>query len=158
MARKSNPTESEEEEIFVESTLLSPADERLDKLFDEMETGSLKTLEDAARQIITLSTTLLGAFFGLMAFKDAPTYLGFFEIKLIGTLALISFMAALYFALQAVSPKRYEYPRASLTKKRVILEKMLGSKHRAVNMSAWIFGIGAFLMLVAALDILVFRL
>ena len=69
MAKKSKPTE---EEVFVESMPLSPEDERLDKLFDEMETGSLKTLEDAARQIITLSTTLLGAFFGLLAFKDAP--------------------------------------------------------------------------------------
>src|SRR3989304_9701760 len=101
-----------EDEIFVESAPLSAEDERLDKLFDEMETGSLKTLEDAARQIITLSTALLGAFFGLLAFKDAPTYLKFFEIKLLGALALICFMAALYFALRAVSPKRYDFPRA----------------------------------------------
>ncbi|MBI5823067.1 MAG: hypothetical protein HZB18_03500 [Chloroflexi bacterium] len=156
MARKSKPTQ--DDEIFVESTPLSPEDERLDKLFDEMEQNSLKTLEDAARQIITLSTALLGAFFGLMAFKDAPTYLKFFEIKLIGALALICFMAALYFALQAVSPKRYEYPRASLTGKRRILEEMLTKKHRAVNVSAWIFGLGALLMLAAALDILIFRL
>ena len=69
MARKSKPAD---DEIYVESSPLSPEDERLDKLFDEMEQGSLKTLEDAARQIITLSTALLGAFFGLLAFKDAP--------------------------------------------------------------------------------------
>jgi hypothetical protein len=147
--RKSN-----ENEIFVESAPLSPEDERLDKLFDEMETGSLKTLEDAARQIITLSTTLLGAFFGLMAFKDAPTYLGFFEIKVIGTLALTCFMAALYFALQAVSPKRYTFSHANLTEKRKILDEMLSRKHKIVNRASWIFGFGAFLMLVAALDIL----
>ncbi len=151
MARKSKP---DEDEIFVESVPLSPEDERLDKLFDEMETGSLKTLEDAARQIITLSTTLLGAFFGLMAFKDAPTYLGFFEIKVIGTLALTCFMAALYFALQAVSPKRYTFSHANLTAKRKILEEMLAHKHKMVNRASWIFGFGAFLMLVAALDIL----
>ena len=156
MARKSKPTQ--DDEIFVESTPLSAEDERLDKLFDEMEQGSLKTLEDAARQIITLSTALLGAFFGLMAFKDAPSYLGFFEIKLIGALALISFLMALFFALLAVSPKRYDYPRASLTAKRKILEEMLTNKHQAVKMSAWIFGFGAFLMLMAALDILIFRI
>ena len=62
MAQKSR--RSSTDEIFVESSPLAPEDERLDKLFDEMESGSLKTLEDAARQIITLSTTLLGAFFG----------------------------------------------------------------------------------------------
>lgn len=151
MARKSRPTE---EAIFLESTPLSPEDERLDKLFDEMETGSLKTLEDAARQIITLSTTLLGAFFGLMAFKDAPTYLTFFEIKAIGTLALISFMAALYFALRTISPKRYIFSHANLTAKRKILEEMLAHKHGMVNRASWIFGFGTFLMLVAALDIL----
>ncbi len=150
MAKRKNA----EDEIFVESAPLSPEDERLDKLFDEMETGSLKTLEDAARQIITLSTTLLGAFFGLMAFKDAPTYLKFFEIKAIGTLALISFMAALYFALQAVSPKRYTFSHANLTVKRKILDEMLAHKHEMVNRASWIFGSGAFLMLVAALDIL----
>jgi len=147
----------DEEEIFVEAVPLSPEDERLDKLFDEMEQGSLKTLEDAARQIITLSTTLLGAFFGLLAFKDAPAYLGFMEVKIIGTLALISFMAALYFALQAVSPKRYTFSHANLTAKRKILDEMLSRKHEMVNRASWIFGFGAFLMLVAALDIL-FRL
>lgn len=156
MARKSKPTQ--DNEIFVESTPLTPEDERLDKLFDEMEQGSLKTLEDAARQIITLSTALLGAFFGLMAFKDAPTYLGFFEIKLIGALALICFMAALFFALQAVSPKRYTFSRANLTVKRKILEEMLSIKHNAVKQAAWIFGFGALLMLAAALDILIFRI
>ena len=151
MAKKSNPPE---EEIFVESAPLSPEDERLDKLFDEMETGSLKTLEDAARQIITLSTTLLGAFFGLLAFKDAPSYLGYMEVKIIGTLALISFMVALFFALQAVSPKSYKFSRANLTAKKKILGEMLAHKHKMVNRASWIFGFGAFLMLVAALDIL----
>jgi hypothetical protein len=144
----------DDDEIFVESAPLSPEDERLDKLFDEMEQGSLKALEDAARQIITLSTTLLGAFFGLLAFKDAPSYLGYMEIKVIGTLALISFMAALYYALRAVSPKRYTFSHANLTAKRKILEEMLNHKHEMVNKASWIFGFGAFLMLVAALDIL----
>lgn len=155
MARKNKPGE---DEFFVTSSPLSAEDERLNKLFDEMETGSLKTLEDAARQIITLSTTLLGAFFGLMAFKDAPAYLGFLEIKTIGALALIAFLSALCFALQAISPKRYNFPRASLTAKRKTLDEMLTHKHNAVNRASWIFGFGAFLMLAAALDILIFRL
>ncbi len=143
-----------EETIFVESVPLSPEDERLDKLFDEMETGSLKTLEDAARQIITLSTTLLGAFFGLLAFKDAPAYLKFVDVKVLGMLAAGTFFIALLFALIAISPKRYDFPRASLTEKRRILDEMLMRKHNAVNWASWIFGFGALLMLAAALDIL----
>lgn len=146
------------DEIQAASSSLTEEDERLEKLFDDMEQGSLKTLEDAARQLITLSTTLLGAFFGLLALKDAPAYLGFFEVKAMGALALSAFLMALTFALQAVSPKRYDYPRASLTRKREILEEMLSTKHEAVNKAAWAFGIGAGLMLLAALDILIFRI
>jgi hypothetical protein len=153
------PTEPKKDDvILVPSSPLSAQDERLEKLFDEMESGSLKTLEDAARQIITLSTALIGAFFGLLAFKDAPAYLGFLEIKIIGTGALLAFLVSLLCALAAVSPKRYDFPRASLTEKRRILDEMLQRKHRAVNWASWIFGFGALLMLAAALDILILRL
>src|SRR5688500_18681441 len=117
MAKKSSPPI---DEIGVSSSVLSEEDERLKNLFVEMESGSLGTLEDAARQIITLSTALLGAFFGLLAFKDAPAYLGFIEIKVIGTGALVAFLVALFFALRAVSPKRYDFPRASLIEKRKV--------------------------------------
>ncbi|GAB4467081.1 MAG: hypothetical protein Kow0070_30260 [Anaerolineales bacterium] len=152
------PTKPKDDEILVPSSPLSAQDERLEKFFDEMEQGSLKTLEDAARQIITLSTALLGAFFGLLALKDAPAYLGFIEIKIIGAGALLAFFAALFFALTAVSPKRYDFPRASLTARRDILNEMLAHKHRFVRLASWTFAIGALLMLAAALVILIFRL
>ncbi len=155
MTKKSN---SVKEEFVVTSSELSDSDERLEKLFDEMEQGSLKTLEDAARQIITLSTALLGAFFGLLAFKDAPDYLGFLEIKIIGTGALLAFLISLFCALIAVSPKRYNFPQASLTAKRIVLDDMLNRKHSAVKWASWIFGLGALLMFAAALDILIFRI
>ena len=155
MERKSK---SAKDEIFAEASPLSQEDERLDKLFDEMEQGSLKTLEDAARQIITLSTTLLGAFFGLLAFKDAPAYLKFVDVKVLGVLASGSFFVALLFALLAVSPKRYGFARASLTEKRKVLDEMLQRKHNSVIWASWIFGLGALLMLAAALDILLLRI
>ncbi len=155
MAKNSSPPK---DEIQVKSSLLSPEEERLDKLFDEMEQGSLKTLEDAARQIITLSTALLGAFFGLLALKDAPAYLGFLEIKIIGAGALLAFFIALFFALVAVSPKRYDFPRASLTAKRDILNEMLARKHKFVGLASWTFAVGALLMLSAALVILICRI
>jgi len=142
------------DDIFVESTLLSPEDEGLNNLFDEMERTSLKTLEDAARQIITLSTTLLGAFFGLLAFKDAPSYLSYIEIKIIGTLALISFMAALIFSLRTISPQQYTYSQANLSAKRKILEELFKHKHGMVTRASRVFGSGVFLMLVVALIVL----
>ena len=156
MARKN--AQSSTDEIFVESSPLLPEDERLDKLFDEMEQGSLKTLEDAARLIITLCTTLLGAFFGLLAFKDAPAYLKFMDVKVLGVLSSGSFFVSLLFALLAVSPRRYNFARANLTEKRKVLDEVLHRKHNSVNWAAWIFGLGALLMLAAALDILLFRI
>ena len=155
MARKINPPK---DEIVVTSSFLSESDERLEKLFDEMESRSLETLENAARQIITLSTALLGAFFGLLAFKDAPAYLGFVEIKVVGATALIAFLLSLFLALRAVSPNPYEYPQASLTTKRKVLDEILIHKQDSVSWASWFFGIGAFLMIVAALDILIFRI
>ncbi len=146
------------DDIVVISSPLSAQDERLNKLFDEIEGGSLATLEDAARQIITLSTALLGAFFGLLAFKDAPAYLGHMEIKVIGAFALIAFLLSLFLALRAVSPRRYDYPRANLTAKRRIFDEILTSKHTAVRWASGVFGMGAFLMLLAALDILIFQI
>src|SRR3990172_3620982 len=125
MARKNNPSK---DEIVVTSSALSESDERLEKLFDEMESGSLETLENAARQIITLSTALLGAFFGLLAFKDSPAYLGFVEIKVVGALALTAFLLSLFLSLRAVSPRRYEFPQASLTAKRKALDEILKRK------------------------------
>lgn len=93
-----------------------------------------------------------------MALKDAPAYLGYTEIKVIGAGALLAFFIALFFALAAVSPKRYDFARASLSEKRGILNGMLNRKHRFVRLAAWTFGAGALLMLAAALDILIFRL
>jgi len=60
--------------------------------------------------------------------------------------------------LAAVSPKRYDFPRASLTAKRGILNEMLARKHKFVGLASWTFAIGALLMLSAALVILLFRL
>ena len=153
-----NKNKNTKDEIVVESLRLTPEDERLDKLFDEMEQGSLNTLEDAARLLITLSTTLLGAFFGLLAFKDAPSYLKFVDVKVLGILASGSFFVSLLFALLAVSPRHYNFARASLTEKRQMLDQMLQRKYGAVNWAAWLFGLGALLMLAAALDILLFRI
>ncbi len=155
MAKKSKLAE---DEIEVVASPLSAQDEQLNTLFDQMESGSLETLENAARQIITLSTALLAAFLGLLAFKDVPAYLAFLEIRIIGAAALLSFFLALFAALFAVSPKRYEFPRASLTAKRNALDNMLKRKQVAVGWASWIFGAGAFLMLIAALDILLFRI
>jgi hypothetical protein len=52
---------------------LEADDEALIVLFQELEKESLDTLDAAGRQVITLTTTLLGLFFGVLALSDAPS-------------------------------------------------------------------------------------
>ena len=137
---------------------LTPADTRLEALFDDLEKESLKTLEEAARQIVTLSTALLAAFFGLLAFKDVPAFLTYADVKVLAALSLGGFFSALFYALDAVLPRRYTFAHADLTEKRRTLETMLSLKQTAVRRASWAFGIATLLMLAAALDILLFHI
>lgn len=142
----------------VPSEKLTPADERLEALFDEMEKSSLDTLESAARQIITLCTTLLAAFWGILAFKDTPEYITCPDVKSLTAAALVSFFVALAFALRVVLPRHHLFHRADLTEKRAILHDMLKQKRTAQQRAARFFGIAAFMMLITALDVLIFHL
>lgn len=151
-------TQTEVEAIEVPSEKLSSSDERLEKLFDEMEKDSLKTLEDAARQIITLCTTLLAAFFGLLALKDAPAYLGALEVKLLAGLALGGFFLAALFAFRAVLPREYSFSANDLTGKRHILSSLLNIKKKAVYTAGYLFVVSTLLMLMCALSILIFHI
>ena len=147
---------SDEEILEVGSEPLSSNDERLERLFDEMEKDSLKTLEDAARLIITLCTTLLTAFFALLALKDGPSYLDVTGIKILAALAMGGFFAALFFALDAVLPRKYTYARNDLTGKRYVLQAMLSAKRTAVSRAMLVFGAGVLLMLLTAVIALFF--
>lgn len=144
--------------IEVTSRPFTAGDERLVKLFDELENQSMETLESAARQIVTLSTTLLAAFFGLLSLKDAPAFLGFLEVKIIAAAALLGFILALAFALTAILPRHYEFSYADLSAKRAALKTMLSIKRNGVWISGIIFGVSVLAMLLAALDILFFHI
>lgn len=134
---------------------LSDSDKRLLALFDKLEAGSLDTLEAAARQIITLVTGLLGLFFGVLAFKDAPDYLAFGEVKALAALALGGLLTALFFALDVVTPRGY-HPQ-DLTDMRSMLQEMLERKRKSLSWAIWVFGGAALMLLAVTLDIL-FRL
>ena len=158
MPKKTKVTAAEDDEIEIISTRLSDSDMRLNKLFEDMERSSLDTLENAARQIITLGTSLIAAFFGLLALKDAPAYLDYYDVKVFGGLALTSFFFAVLAALIAVYPEKYDFSQASLTAKQSIYNKMLTRKHDAAHWATRIFIAGVFFLLAAVLDILMLRL
>lgn len=132
---------------------LTDADRRLIETMREMQAGSLETLEAAARQIITLVTSLLGLFFGILAFKDKPDFLALTEIKVLSMLAMGAYFVALFFALAVVIPRKY-HPE-DLGEMRATLETMLGYKRNTLRWAVAAFGTAVLLMLVIAFDLLI---
>jgi hypothetical protein len=136
----------------------TPDEEALVALFAEMEKESLGTLDTGGRQVITLVTGLLGLFFGVLALKDAPTYLSYVEVQILGVLAVGLYFAALLLALAVVRPRRYEFSRRSLTDMRRQLESMRRIKSVNLDRAHLAFGLGSLAMALLLADVLAFRL
>ena len=131
---------------------LDDADLRLIDFARKLEEGSLDALEAAARQIITLTTSLLGLFLGILAFKDTPAFLQLIEIKLLGMSALGFFLAALFFALDVVLPR--EFTPQDLAAMHEMIVDLLRHKRIALKRAMFTFGIAALLLMLLVLDIL----
>ncbi len=147
---------SEEPEIAVPSAPLSQADENLLEYFQDLERASLNTLEEAARQLITLVTALLGLFFGVMAFRDTPAYLTHPAVRALGTAAAAFYVLTLFLALDVVTPRRLERPAADLTAMRALLHRLFTRKSRSLRGAQVAFAL-ATLCLLALTLVLLFR-
>ncbi len=148
------PAAPEEAGAAVESAPLSPADERLVGYFRDLEQKSLETLEGAARQLITLVTTLLGLFFGVLAFKDNPAYLALPAVRALGGLSAGLYVLALFLALDVVMPRRLEVPLADLTRMRRLLRGLFDRKSRSLLWAQVAFALGTLALLALILLLL----
>jgi hypothetical protein len=142
--------------IYAQSAPLNKADEDLLEYFKNLERNSLDAIEGAARQIISLVTTLLGLFFGVLAFKDNPSYLAADAIKILGVLSSGLYVIALFFALDVVMPRRFDIPAADLITMQKLLLNLFDHKNRSLLWAQITFGIGT-LLLLAIIIILLFR-
>lgn len=133
---------------------LSPEDEALLSFFRGLERGSLEAIEAAGRQLIGLVTTLIGLFFGVLAFQDSPAYMGAIEVRLLGVLALIALFASLYFCLQLLLPRRI-LTNVELGEMRRALSELLAHKSSALTWAARTFGAGVFCLLALTFLLLV---
>ncbi len=147
MTARTPPVAPDESAPVVESAPLSPADEHLAAYFQDLEQKSLDTLESAARQLITLVTTLLGLFFGVLAFKDNPHYLAFPAVRILGGLAAGFYVLALFLALDVVMPRRLEVPAANLTAMRRLLRALFERKRRSLRWAQVAFALGTLALL-----------
>jgi hypothetical protein len=141
---------------YAESAPLSKADEDLLEYFKSLERNSLDAIDGAARQIVSLVTTLLGLFFGILAFKDNPSYLALEAVKLTGALSAVLFIVALFFALDVVMPRSFDVPSADLAAMQKLLLDLFNQKSRSLLWAQIAFGIGT-LCLLAVIILLLFR-
>jgi hypothetical protein len=76
--------------------------------FAEQATKSVDNLEQAARQIITLCTTLLGLLLGLLALAEdpLPAHMHWSGVQWLGGLGVAALLLALGGALYAIIPRR----------------------------------------------------
>ncbi len=127
---------------------LTEAEERLVERMEALEVASLQTLEAHARQVVTLSTTLLAAFLGLLSLGERPGWLARPGPQVLAALTVTLLFLALALALDALLPRRYAVPRSDLRAQAQALAHVLERKHRAVTRATWAFA-GALLALLA---------
>ncbi len=120
---------------------------------NDLAESSVQVFEEAAIQIITLSSALLGAFLGLTMFSAVPASVPD-EARLIVGIAFGFLFLAMLFALAVIlpgssvsSPSR---PDAGLR-----LQKSVRRKYRFGRLASWSFVIATFFMLIAILILLV---
>ncbi|MBE2199812.1 MAG: hypothetical protein IAE79_14450 [Anaerolinea sp.] len=75
--------------------------------FTTQQTKAVDNLEEAARQIITLCTTLLGLLLGLLALTETPlpAHMGWSGVQWLGGVGVTALLLALAAALSVVIPR-----------------------------------------------------
>ena len=136
------------------SSQLNPEELQLIDFFAGLRRNSIESIEAAARQLIGLVTTLLGLFFGVLAFKDQPTYLANTEIKVVGLLAAVGYIFTLFAALNVVMPRKLEIPQYDLTAMRELLESLFDHKSTFLRTAQLNFAFATLALLVLILMLL----
>jgi len=117
---------------------------------------SLEALEGSARQIITLVTSMLGLFIGILAFNDEPVFLAYLEVKVFAVIGLGLLMAALLFGLAVIIPRRHMPEDMKAARK--MISNIFQHKQIHLSISVTCFGLGLIFFLLMIISLVLFRL
>jgi len=122
----------------------TPEEKALVLWFREQALASPEALEAAARTIASLTTALLGVFWGVMAIAETPlpSYLWLPWVRPLGAGAVLALLAALLCALFVVLPRRYAPSAHRLDEQQAAFEHMLAWKRNWLTASLVAFGLG----------------
>ena len=109
---------------------------------DEQETKILDRLEDGAKTITQLVTSLYGVLFAVLAFDGARIYLQRLSVQVFGTASLLLFFAALLAALATVYPQRMTYQQDNLSQMESVYKAIVRHKSNMLSVALIAFLIG----------------
>lgn len=123
----------------------TPEEEALHNWFAEQEKDPSKNLEEGAKQIIQLVSTLYTVIFGIIAFaaNPVPAYLAKPNVRALGATVVLAFLVALFAALVVVLPSAYRYARASQTQRQAVFDRMMRRKATGLRVALLAFGLGS---------------
>lgn len=139
---------SEERPKIYPGTPETAREQALRQWWAEQELKSPANLEAAARQIITLVTSLLGLLLAILAVAEdpLPAYLASSGLRLAGGLAILALLGALWAALIAVWPRRYAAAPDLPQQQAAEFQKIIRFKSQAVMAALILFGLGLLLL------------
>lgn len=91
------------------------ADRELREWFETQRRANLDRLESGAQTLIQLITGVYGVLFAVLALNDQPAYLQLPVVRVMGSVGLCIFFAALIAAVLAIVPQRVRYQTDNLT-------------------------------------------
>ena len=122
----------------------SPEERALREWWAAQALQSLDNLERAARQIITLCTTLLGTLLAVAALVEnpLPPYMSYWSVRLALEVGVVLLLGGLAAALVVVWPRRYAAAPDLPDQQRQVFDGMRQLKARALSVSLVLFGLG----------------
>lgn len=144
---------SEERPKIYPGTPETPRELALRQWWAEQELKSPANLEAAARQIITLVTSLLGLLLAILAVAEdpLPAYLASGGLRLAGGLAILALLGGLWAALIAVWPRRYAAAPDLPQQQAAAFQTIVRFKSRCLAAALTLFGLGLLLLAVVLL-------
>lgn len=134
------------EEVRATRTRAPTADEEaLQTWFAEQENDPSKHLDEGAKQLISLVSAMYTVIFGILALAGDPVpgYLVQQNIRVLGTLVVISYLLALLASLVVVLPSTHRYASASQTQKQHVFDAIMQRKRWGLWIAMIAFGAGS---------------
>lgn len=114
--------------------------------FTEQQLKSADNLEAAARQIITLCTTLLGLLLGLLALAEdpLPSHMRWSGVQGLGVAGVVALLLALAAALTVVLPRPLTFIKNDPDALQAAFAGLLARKNQRLTWAVWLFAAGMF--------------